>query len=333
MKSQEILKGILFLSLLNNFRTMKKILLFLGSIFLFQVLEAQNTSDVGKIILNVTPIESTNNISESQQSLLVTKLVQIITSEGMSSFAYGNFNIIPKISIQNTEIVESGMRNIDVVWLDLSLTIQENITGSVFSSYVSTLKGSGIGNERAIQDAINKVNSKSTELKSFISESKKKILKYYKEKCNSIIEKSESFAQRKQYEEAIALLMSIPDAVTDCYLIAQKKSLEIYTKYQEKNCKEQIQKAKALIASEKYEEALSVLMNIESSTSCFNEAKKQIAIIENKIKTEDNKQWDFLMQQYKDKILLEKHRIDAIKEIAATYYREKTTSNNVYIVK
>ena len=88
-----------------------------------------------------------------------------------------------------------------------------------------------------------------------------------------------------------------------------------------------------MIASEKYEEALSVLMNIESSTSCFNEAKKQIAIIENKIKTEDNKQWDFLMQQYKDKILLEKHRIDAIKEIAATYYREKTTSNNVYIVK
>ena len=66
---------------------MKKILLFLGSIFLFQVLEAQNTSDVGKIILNVTPIESTNNISESQQSLLVTKLVQIITSEDFGESA------------------------------------------------------------------------------------------------------------------------------------------------------------------------------------------------------------------------------------------------------
>ena len=169
-------------------------------------------------------------------------------------------------------------------------------------------------------------------MKKFISEGKKEIISYYKEHCNSIIQKSEGFAQRKQYEEAIALLLSIPEEVRECYSNAQKNALQIYNKYQEKNCKQQLQKVSALIANKNYEEALSILMNVDSSTSCYNEAKKQINIIENKIKAEDDKQWNFMMQQYKDKVSLEKYRINAIKEIAAAYYREKA-SNNVYILR
>ena len=39
-----------------------------------------------------------------------------------------------------------------------------------------------------------------------------------------------------------------------------------------------------------------------------------------------------MMQQYKDKVSLEKYRINAIKEIAAAYYRQNA-SNNVYILR
>lgn len=309
---------------------MKKIILFFVFISFFQLLSAQTISDVGKITLSIAPIES--DISEAQQSLLTKRIEQIITSEGISSFTYGNFTITPKVSLQNSEVIEGGMKNINVVWLDLSLIIQENTTGKIFSSYYSTLKGSAMGKDKAVIDAINKINNKSAELKKFISEGKKEIISYYKENCNSIIQKSEGFAQRKQYEEAIALLLSIPEELKECYSNAQKNALQIYNKYQEKNCKQQLQKVSALIANKNYEEALSILMNVDPSTSCYNEAKKQINIIENKIKAEDDKQWNFMMQQYKDKVSLEKYRINAIKEIAAAYYRQKA-SNNVYILR
>ena len=310
---------------------MKKIILFFVFISFFQLSSAQTISDIGKITLSISPIES--DIPEVQQFLLAKKIAQIITSEGISSFAYGNFTITPKIFLENSEVVEGGMKNINVVWLSLSLTIEDNTTGKVFSSYSSTLKGSAMGKDKAITDAINKINNKSIELKKFISEGKKEIISYYKENCNSIIQKSEGFAQKKQYEEAIALLLSIPEEIVECYSNAQKNALQIYNKYQEKNCKQQLLEASALIANKNYKEALAILVNIESSTSCYNEAKKQIGVIENKIKAEDDKQWDFMIQQYKDKISLEKYRINAIKEIAAAYYREKTSNNNVYIVK
>ncbi len=238
---------------------MKKIILFFVFISFFQLSSAQTISDIGKITLSISPIES--DIPDVQQFLLAKKIVEIITSEGISSFAYGNFTITPKIFLENSEVVEGGMKNINVVWLSLSLTIEDNTTGKVFSSYSSTLKGSAMGKDKAITDAINKINNKSAELKKFISEGKKEIISYYKENCNSIIQKSEGFAQRKQYEEAIALLLSIPEEIVECYSNAQKNALQIYNKYQEKNCKQQLLEASALIANKNYKEALAILVN------------------------------------------------------------------------
>lgn len=308
---------------------MKKVFILI-ILFLYQIGFTQEISDIGKITLGISMPEN-SDFSERQESLFAAKLKQIITSEGMASYNYSNFSITPKAVIQNSEVVEGGMRNIHVVWLDIDLSIHENATGLLFSSHTFTTKGSGINNEKAISDAINKINAKSNDFKKFLTEGKNKIISYYKEKCTSIIKNSDMLTQRHQYEEAIASLMSIPDAVTECYTTAQKKSLQIYVKYQEKNCKENIQKAKAMIATKDYDDALQILMNIDSSTSCFNEAKTQIAVIENKIKVEDNKQWNFMLQQYKDAVSLEKHRINAVKEIASSYYKSK--NSNVYIVR
>lgn len=301
-------------------------------IFSFEVCSAQNTSDIGKILLSIIVPDNTD-FSENQQISINTKISQIITAEGMIAANNSNFSIIPRVSLQNTEVVEGGMRNINVVWLDLNLSIQENMTGLLFSSYSSTIKGSGVNQEKAISDAINKIDIKSKDFKKFITTAKDKIINYYKEKCSSIIAKSETFAKQNKYEESLALLMSVPEAVSECYSLAQKKSLQIYAKYQEKNCKEDIQKAKAMIANTDYEHALHVLMSIDSSTSCFKEAKSQISIIENKIKAEDTKKWNFMMQQYKDNVSLEKLRINAIKEIASSYYKAKSEKSNIYIIK
>jgi fructose-1,6-bisphosphatase len=46
---------------------------------------------------------------------------------------------------------------------------------------------------------------------------------------------------------------------------------------------------------------------------------------ETKVNAEEKKQWNFQMKQYNDEVSLEKQRINAIKDIAASYYKSQTS--------
>ena len=122
---------------------------------------------------------------------------------------------------------------------------------------------------------------------------------------------------KQDYEQSLSLLQSIPNASTNCYNEAQKKSFEVYNKYQSILCSKNITTAKAAIAINNYENALQALEVIDPSSTCYIEVQKLIAQISSKV---DKKQ--------KQELDLEKQRINAIKEIGKAYY-----SNSIRIVK
>lgn len=305
--------------------------LFLLAFFIYGIYHSQTVSDIGKIVLSVGSVENVE-LSLSSEERLKNKLIQIVNNSGMTSFDYSNFYITPKISI-NTEVVEGGMQNITVAWLDVNLIIHQPDTGLVFSTYSTSLKGGGTSKEKAINDVFNKIKVNSKEFKDFIHQGKEKIVSYYQSKCNSIITSADNYAKKGEHEYAIATLMSIPEEVGSCYTTAQNKSIEIYKQLQSKNCNELQHKAQVLIANKEYEGALSILMSIDSSSPCFANSKKLIASIESKIKAEDKKQWDFMMEQYNDAVNIEKQRINAVKEVAVSYFRSQRNNTKVYIVR
>lgn len=296
---------------------------------------AQSTNEIGKIALSVIMPENVDGLDVSQLSKLETKISQIVTVSGLAASGYNNnFVIYPKFAIYESNIVEGGMQNITVVTAELSLFIKQVDNNIVFSTISKPLKGSGSNKELAITNAISKIPTNDPEFKTFIETGKSKIVQYYETKCVDIIKKSDSYVKMQQYEQALGLLMTVPEEVSSCYYQIQDKAIEAYKAYQTQKCAELIQKAKTSLAANDYVGALNILSEIDPSATCFNEAQTLAKTAETKVDAEEKKQWDLQMKQYNDAVSLEKQRIEAIKEIAVSYYKSQPTSVNYnYIVK
>jgi hypothetical protein len=311
---------------------MKKIY-FITVVLLFSVVsKAQTSKDVGKISLSVVVPEYMEDLTESQLSKLDTKISQIVTASGLSDSGYNNnFVIYPKFAINETNVVEGGMQNITVVSIELSLFVKQVDSNILFSTISKAIKASGSSKELAITNAITKIATNDPGYKKFIEESKTKIFQYYETKCSDLIKKSDGFVKMHQYEQALGLLMSIPDAVS-CYSQVQVKAIEAYKGFQKNNCAKQLQLARNTIATNDYVEALNILSEIDPSSPCFKESQTVAKTAEAKVNAEQKKHWDFQMKQYSDEVSLEKQRVNAIKDIAVSYYKSQTSDINYTVI-
>ncbi len=309
---------------------MKKIYAIIG--FLFTLISAAQTNDIGKISLSVVMPDYIAGLNEEQLAKLDTKITQVVTASGISDSGYGsNIVIYPKIGIGEVNVVEGGMQNITQVTLDLALFVKQTESNIMFSSVSKTLKGSGSSKELAISNAIGKISPKDPDYVTFIEKSKSKITQYFESKCGDIIKRSDVLVQTQQFEEALGLLMSVPDAAS-CHDQVQQKAVAVFKEFQKKNCTKQIQLAKNALASKDYAQTLDVLSEIDPSAPCYKESQDVVRSIESKISAEEKKQWDFQMKQYNDAVSLEKQRINAIKDVAVAYYKSQTYDVNYTVI-
>ncbi len=314
---------------------MKKILLIFVFNIVTYIIYAQSTSDIGKIALSVIMPENVDGLDASQLSKLETKIIQIVSGSGIAASGYNNnFVIYPKFAIYESNVVEGGMQNITVITCELSLFIKQVENNVLFSSVSMQLKGSGNAKTTAITNSISKIPINDNQFKTFIETGKSKIIQYYESKCDDIISKSDGLIKMQKYEDALGLLMTVPEEVTSCYTKIQGKSIEAYKAFQNQRCAKQIQEAKTSLASTNYNGALEILSRIDPSSSCFKEGQSLIKNAEAKVNVEEKKQWDLKMKVYNDNVALEKERINAMKEVAAAYYKSKpTTVNYSYIIR
>lgn len=313
----------------------KTLMSVIALLFCFATTQAQNTDDVGKISLSVVMPENVDGLDASQLSKLESKIIQITTKAGLSASGYNQtFVIYPKFAIYSTDVVEGGMQNITVTTCELSLYIKQVSNNLLFSSVSKNLKGSGKNKELAITNAISQIPTTDKAFVTFIDEGKQKIIAYYEANCDNIIKKADGFIQTQQYDQALGLLMSIPEEIQSCHDKVIEKSVATFKAYQNQVCAEQIQQAKAKSAAQDYDGALEILASIDPSAKCYNESQTMIKSVETKVSAEVKKQWDFQMKQYNDAVSLEKQRIEAIKEIAVSYYKSQpTTVNYNYIIR
>lgn len=312
---------------------MKKILLIITAFVLFQFAKSQSTNDVGKISISVIMPENVDGLDASQLSKLETKITQIVTNSGIGASGYNNsFVIYPKFAIYETNIVEGGLQNITVVKSELSLFIKQVDNNLLFSSISKTLNGSGNNKLTALTNAISKIAVNDNEYKMFVETGKAKIIKYYESKCLDIITKSETLAKKQDFEQALGLLMSVPEEVS-CYAKVQEKSIELYKAYQDQKCKTLIHEVNLSVTNNDYTKALENLGLIDPSSSCFKEAQGIMKKIESKIDAEQKRQLALQMKIYNDQVALQKQRINAVKEIAVAYYKNRPSVHYNYIIR
>ena len=305
------------------------------SFFLFSILGfSQNQNDIGKIQLAISfNLDQQNKFEPELLNKVEGKLSQLLSNYGIVSTSYNNGLLLqPNIIINGNDVVEGGMQNINVTNITLQLKIKQDQTNVIFSSFSKTLKGTGKTQKLALNNAINTLSPNDPLLINFINIGTEKLLKYYADNCSQIITKSSNLEKSGKDEESLALLLSIPETAS-CYKTAQTKSLSTYKNFQKKNCAALIRQAKISTAEKDYNSAFTILSDIESNSPCSSESLSLIKNIETKISAEDKKQWDLQLKMYNDAVSLEKNRINAIKEIAVSYYKSQKRPNNIVIIK
>lgn len=260
------------------------------------------------IMLGVADLQPTEELTDNTIRRLDMKITQIIDNSHEAVNGYNDFVIFPAISVDESSMVEGGLQNIVVSTISITFTIRQQSTGTAFGAITKKVKGSGNNKADAIFNAIGKINTSDASFASFIAAAKIKILRYYSSNCHSIVAAAASAETRKDYEQAIGILQSVPPPAP-CYDEAQRRLGIAYNKYQKANCAKNIYDAKTRIAAKDYSNALETLRLIDPTAECGKDAERLLSEIDAKVEKDDMKAYS-----------LEQQRITAMQAIAKAYY-------------
>lgn len=232
--------------------------------------EKQALNDYGRIVLNTYLYDNTGIDGESKNFLKV-KLDQIASEYGLGgSEIYPRFIITANI-LTGTKDIVPGPPEMIVVNFSINLFIADGIEGTIFSNVVLDVKGVGTNENKAYISGVKNLNPKNSNIKDFIDKGKIKIIDYFNSNCDLIIKNAETSSSQKKYEEALFILNSIPEVCKDCYFKALDKSVEIFQKYVDNKCSEDLVKARAAWAQYDEDKAINYLSEIFPDSKCYDD--------------------------------------------------------------
>lgn len=298
--------------------------------------------DIGKITLSPV-ITSNSTIPVEAQALLIDKLNVLISQNGLVGHAWDErFVITANIVEIHKSKTATAPQMINMV-LRPTLYIGDLKTGTLYVTCpLNQVKGAGVNDIKAYQNALKNINVNTPEIKKFVEQGKQRIVAYYENHIDDILNQAQSYASSGQYDEAIATLLCVPECCKPQYAKAIKKS-GIY--YQQKINSEGaalLNTAKSIWHStqtkESAESASSYLSQINPSAACYPEAKQLYKQIGQKVDYINEKQREFEQKQYEDeqkRLLLqdeyehqrEMETIRALKEIGVALCSRPVTYN------
>lgn len=309
---------------------MKNMFPLLLSLLLAAGLCAQTKDEAGKITLSIVMPESQEGLEDSHLSRLQSKISNLLTSQGFGAEGLPNGIVIfPKVNLYAEERVDAGMQKLTVVRGELSLFIKQVDDQVIFASETKTLSGSGKTRAQALDMLFN--NVKPSEWQEFLANGKQKIVRYYAERCESILSRADQLAQVKQTAQALSSLLNVPTEVP-CYEKVREKTIALYMRYRDERCAEDLQLAKAKLSANAYREGLALLGQIDPSSACHREAVQMISGVSAEMDEQSKREWEMMQKMWSDRVELEKHRMSCARDVAVAYYQNRWPSYNYLVV-
>ncbi len=243
---------------------------------------------------------------------------QLVTQNGMDGgVKFSNFGIVANIT-ENSKDILSGLRPLVTLSLNLELFVGNNFTGEKFSSISIPLSGSGRTEQKAYTTALAKINPANKELVSFLASAKKKVVAYYESQLPNVIRQAESYSLKREYEEALCLLSSVPVCCSG-YEDVEKTMLAIWQEYVNYDCALKLAKARSVwnAGQDKASAELAgaYLATIDPASSCYGDV---IALADDIYKRIGD-DWEFYKELKRGDVALEQARIEAMRAIGVAY--------------
>jgi len=253
---------------------MKKIILIIAVVLFTNFSFAQNDlgklDDVGKISLTPVLPASMSNLPDEAKNMLLNKLQQIVTKNGMGGVAIDpNFIITATIDVESKDITSTAPPMI-AMKLNINMYVIDYQNQTTLAEVSTSVKGVGKTEEKAYIEGIKTINVKSTSYKKLITTGKEKIVEYYNTNCDVLMKKAQALSSQEKYEEAISLLMSVPEVCMECYSNAMDAVGPIHKLMVSENCNQYLDAAKAAWLNNDLETARRNLVLIEPGTKCYD---------------------------------------------------------------
>ena len=172
----------------------------------------------------------------------------------------------------------------------------------VFSTYACTVRGVGTNEQKAILAAIRRIPWNDDTFRQFIEEGKQRIIDYYAQRVPQIIEEARLLERQGNFEQAIAMLTTIPKACTqhrDCMRMA----LEVYQNMIDHIAQNWLTKARNTwtASPDKHgaEQAIALIDSIPSDSRYETDVDSLLAEIKTRVKEIDNQEWQMKMEKIK----------------------------------
>ena len=273
--------------------------------------------DVGQL-----PYESVSVLENSLTRLATAS--NFITDLNMSSFV-----MTIKVDVLDKIVTPTVPAQI-VYTLGATLYLADVYTQTKFSSAYVEIKGVGTNETKSLIDACRRINANNTQIKEILHNGRKKIMTYYDNNYRDIVKRAEQKAALEQYEEAIALAISVPTCSKGGD-VAQNTALKIYATYRDKLNLALLNRARVIWAAGQNQDAANeaglLLSQIDSDASCYGDAISLINEMKKQVRLDiDLEKRD----KYKDSVELERQRINAIREVGIAYGRgQKPVTTNL----
>lgn len=262
-------------------------------------------------------------------SLLKSKMKTAMSANGIISDGYSGIVVCPSVNVTGKNVIEGGMRNIIVYDFQLTLTMFHVISGVEFGSVAVSLRGEGYSEKEACISALMKINTSDKRLSDFLVMGCKRVEDYYNDNTSLLITMAQTKSRMKQYEEAIALLLSYPASLPGYDRIAKEMTV-IYAKWQSDICEQLIQKARNAYAKGDYELAVEFLNNVDMQSSCAEEARKISSDIKNSVDKERAENMRLYNKMIDTAADIEKQKMKSLENVAKAYYQNQR--NYVYLI-
>lgn len=282
--------------------------------------KAQDNGLIGQgITLAVIVPEQEDSFPSGAKSYLSNKLIQVAVNNGIAAGKdFSRFFITAHIAMASKDIVVGPPQQISQQ-MEITLYIADYFDKKIYSATTVNTVGIGTNITKCVINALKDMPVGSPQMKRFVEEGKDRILAYYRQQADRIIQQAETLAAQHRYEEAFYLLTSIPDATGEAFDKAMAATLRIYQAYVDRLCNENLAKARTAWAAHQNssgaEEAGVFLSQIYPDAKCYGEAMSLYKEIKGKVLDD----WKFEMKKWQDGIDLESQRIGAMREVGVAF--------------
>lgn len=250
------------------------------------------------------------DIPESLRPMLQQKLLQIATTNGYGSES-DDFILTANVMVLEKTAVPTVPPQINLT-LEVSLYVINRLEKVIVAEKSVQIGGIDKTENSAYTQALKQLNPRKSEIRSFMTSAREKIVEYYAKKLPSLLAKAQSMADMGNTDEALAVLSTIPEVVPEYPLVAELMS-EFYLKSLDTECAGILREAQGKLAVKNYEDALDLLVTVDPLSSHFQEAGQMIDSIHAVISAEEAQQYAMELQLYQQQLeLAEKAREDEV---------------------